>query len=44
MKGDIEICLKAEMGDYISKPIGSDVVRSVLAKWLVEGISVKVTY
>jgi CheY-like chemotaxis protein len=44
MKGDREICLKTKMGDYISKPIAADIVRSVLSKWLVEGISVKVTY
>ena len=36
MKGDREICLKAGMDDYISKPVREDDLKVVLCKWLNE--------
>jgi two-component system sensor histidine kinase/response regulator len=34
MKGDREICLEAEMNDYITKPINREIVFEVLKKWI----------
>ena len=34
MKGDREMCLKAGMDDYVSKPIKLDIVADVIKKWL----------
>ncbi|MEA2104956.1 MAG: response regulator, partial [Candidatus Cloacimonadota bacterium] len=34
MKGDKERCLEAGMNDYISKPIDSEKVRTVIVKWI----------
>lgn len=34
MKGDREICLEADLTDYISKPIKRELVFQVLDKWL----------
>ena len=34
MAGDREMCLKAGMDDYISKPVSAQVLAGVLSKWL----------
>src|SRR2546426_291683 len=34
MEGDRERCLTAGMDDYLSKPLGRDALRAVLARWL----------
>jgi len=34
MQGDREVCLKAGMNDYISKPINPGLLASVIEKWL----------
>ncbi len=34
LKGDRERCLEAGMDDYLSKPIGRDELRAMLAKYL----------
>ncbi|PID41473.1 MAG: hybrid sensor histidine kinase/response regulator [Proteobacteria bacterium] len=34
MKGDRDICLKAGMDDYITKPIKRDIVFKIIEKWL----------
>ncbi len=36
MEGDREMCLKAGMDDYLSKPIQMEQLRAVLERWLVE--------
>ena len=33
MQGDREVCLKAGMDDYLSKPIKPDALRGMLSKW-----------
>jgi CheY-like chemotaxis protein len=35
MKGDREKCLKSGMSDYLSKPLRTDELESVLEKWLI---------
>ncbi|MBM9537331.1 response regulator [Desulfobulbus alkaliphilus] len=34
MKGDREICLKAGMNDYISKPVKREIMYALIEKWL----------
>ncbi len=34
MQGDKEICIKAGMNDYVSKPIGPAAIAKILKKWL----------
>jgi len=38
MKGDREICLKAGMNDYVTKPIKQEDLFSVLDRWLFEDV------